>query len=77
MKMSARSGERAMGPLKYVYCAGLGMFGGWFFVVECFVNSLTGTPLDTRRLLVNLAVSAPLGVLWGVVMWFAVISRTR
>lgn len=68
---------KTLGPYWYIVVMGLGVFGGWMFVVLCFIYSLNGIDLTLHRLEIMVAVAAGVGVLWGVGMWYLILSRHK
>lgn len=67
----------ALGQVDFLLTRGLGQFGGWFFVVSCFVGVLNGIELTLPRLSVNLALSSVCGILWGFAMWRFVVRPPK
>lgn len=76
-KMNPVNTVKALGPYWYISVMGLGVFGGWLFVVLCFVYSLNGVNLSLHRLEIMAAVSAGIGILWGIGMWYLLLSRHK
>jgi hypothetical protein len=68
---------KTLGPYWYIAVMGLGVFGGWIFVALCFVYSLNGFYLTLHRLEVMVVVSAGVGILWGIGMWYLVLARHK
>ncbi|WHZ18937.1 MAG: hypothetical protein OJF55_001086 [Rhodanobacteraceae bacterium] len=75
--MTASEAIKGLGIARYVGVFGLGAFGGWMFAAYCFIAKINGVELTLQKLTTTAVISAAIGVLWGLWMWYFLISRKK